>query len=327
LLLTEDYTALTPVILEAVEAARGFVADTPRLLDQSLGLLAHCHGETGRYTKAAQSWEELVRLQKTTHGDDDPVVAHSLLRASHCHSVAGDKRAAMAAALEAVRISRISATDRGSLRLSIEQLAHLLVQHGEREAGIAALRECVEIGRGMGAEVFPELARNLRLLALLMLVTQGADAAEPLARESLDLCRRAYRDDSDETASSLVRLASIECTLGRLAQGEARYREALAMFKRVHTGPHEDTIECLRDLAMSLAKQRRSGACEHIREAVEMSGRLRGWEHEETVELLDESREIMRALTDREVRRSGGRSGDPTVPRLHTSGTGGITAA
>ncbi|MEZ4587742.1 MAG: serine/threonine-protein kinase [Gemmatimonadales bacterium] len=112
----------------------------------------------------------------------------------------------------------------------------------------AKLQASVDGLRASGADA--DLSVSLSQLADAFAEQDSLVTAERLALEALEIERRVDGPEHPSYAATLAQLATIRCRMGRIAEGEAGHREALALLDGVLAADHPRVLDVQRRLEM-----------------------------------------------------------------------------
>lgn len=249
-----------------------------------------------RYASALQLAEDLE-----CHLDDLPVRAHAAGWLYRARKLARRHRTALVVAILVVGLAITStglwrravhqqiATEKARLEAqTVSDFLERLFESADPEMAqgeALTLREVLDLGREkladgeladtpeVRAEVLTTLGTVYNNLALF-------GPARELKEEALRTRLEADPGDRADLASDLNNLARLDYDLGDYAGAERRFREALAMWRRL--GDENDTALALNNLANTLGNQGRfDEAAELQEEALELRRRLFGPESDE----------------------------------------------
>ena len=224
-------------------------------------------------------------------GADEQILAYSLDNLGVRLSALGRNEEAVAAAQDAVDISRNLASARPdaflpALANSLSNLGAFLVELRRRKEALAAAQEAVDIGRRLAAArsdvSLPDFARWLASLANVLSESDRSEDALAAAREAIDIRRRLAAGDPD---AFLPDLALSLSNFGSLAsdpasrEGLAATQEAVDIHRRL-AAVRPDAFQP--ELALSLNNLsnhlsnfgRRDDALAAAKEAVDIRRRL-----------------------------------------------------
>ncbi len=162
---------------------------------------------------------------------------------------------------------------------SLDQLGRLLSLSGEYPAAEPLLRDALTMRRELLGEGHAAVAESLCHLGDVLSETTRLEEAERLYRECLGIRRQRFEDPDDRIAEALWSLATAEHDRDPEA-AEALYREAQAMYERLHGERHPALSSVLNNLAY-LLKDRGdlAGAEPLFRRALEIKGEVLGEDH------------------------------------------------
>jgi serine/threonine-protein kinase len=137
-------------------------------------------------------------------------------------------------------------------------------------------------------------------------IAAGFDVGNALAeaerfREAITVLKpllarwRAQRaPEDDRYVAALDSLATAEDGVGDLTQSEARFRELLALKRRIYTAPHDAIAKTLRDLSAVLARAEKYAEAESLaNEALDMQRKVFGENHREVAMTYNQLAEVM----------------------------------
>jgi tetratricopeptide (TPR) repeat protein len=200
---------------------------------------------------AAFVWQLRAELARTARERDKARQVQELLVST---LAAGDPLEGGGATLTAGEI-----LDRASARLDseladrpellaplLESVGRVYTSLGLFDAAEGPLERAVALSRRLADPDPRQLGSALEALAVLR--TQQARDDEALALLDQALATGRGAADPETRARLLYEQASALRPAGRLDEAEARLREALALRRRIHPGPHREIAEALREL-------------------------------------------------------------------------------
>jgi len=117
--------------------------------------------------------------------------------------------------------------------------------------------------------------------------------AIPLAQKAVELAKRAYGLEHQNTATSLNNLAELYQAMGEYAKAEPLLQEALRIHQKVVGSQHPDTATSLDNLASLYQAMREYAKAEPLyQEALQIRQRVLGAEHPDTAESLNDLAEL-----------------------------------
>ena len=106
--------------------------------------------------------------------------------------------------------------------------------------------------------------------------------------------RASHAAEDDRYVAALASLATASDGVGDLPAGEARFRELLALQKRIYTAPHDAIASTLRDLGQVVVRAERYAEAETLlNEALAMQRQVFGDDHREMAATYDALGEVM----------------------------------
>ncbi|HND52612.1 MAG TPA: tetratricopeptide repeat protein, partial [Pirellulaceae bacterium] len=153
---------------------------------------------------------------------------------------------------------------------------------GRFERGRAVYGEALEILRRVHGsdDEHPSIATLFHNLGGLEHAAGAFVAAEPFARKSVEIRRRAVGTAHADYAADVGALAAIVADLGRCDEAETLYREALAIFQRLHGDDHYEIAVLLHNLAaVEVTRNRFDAAWDLYHNAAAMKEKWLGADH------------------------------------------------
>lgn len=227
-----DFTAAVPLHRQALDMRRRLLGDENVEVSESLNNLGIALRDMGSYEEARSCFEQALKLRISLLGEAHPRVGTAFNNLAGVLLDQGDYAAAEPLFEKALAIYRQALGDRHpNVAAALTNLARLNEERGEVEEAKARLEEAVAIARETGAF----LDRALTQLAGL-LESQGAfDAAEPLAREALDLLRKSLPPDHWRIAAAESVVAGCLVGRGRLEAAEALLVHSVPILEASHS--------------------------------------------------------------------------------------------
>ena len=173
-------------------------------------------------------------------------------------------------------------------------LAAAEVAGGKMEAALAHRREAAALAAQIhGAGSTEALAAELDVgntLAEEQHYPQAIAALEP----ALARWREGRAAEDDRYVAALASLATATDAIGNKPASVARYRELLALKRRIYTAPHDAIARTLRDLGVALLNEEKFPEAEAmLRESLAMLRQVYGDDHGQVAETHDALGELM----------------------------------
>ena len=115
---------------------------------------------------------------------------------------------------------------------------------------------------------YPNVARDLNNLALLLQATNRLGEAEPLMKRALAIDEKSYGPDHPRVAIDLNNLAQLLQATNRLGEAEPLMKRALAIDEKSYGPDHPDVARHLNNLATLLQDANRLGEAEPLMKRV-----------------------------------------------------------
>jgi non-specific serine/threonine protein kinase/serine/threonine-protein kinase len=171
---------------------------------------------------------------------------------------------------------------------SIDNLARLLLEHGQPDEAEPLAREALAGRRTRLGESDPDLLTSLSNLASVLNAQGKLDDAEALYREALARCRVGLGVQHRTTLASLNNLAMLLQDRGDLSEAEPLYREALAGFRATRGDGDPDTLQLMDNFGFLLQAQDKLAEAEPLyREALAGIRVKLGDEHPQTLAFIN----------------------------------------
>ncbi len=230
----------------------------------------------GLYDRAKPLLGDALRLREADPGPDSADLAQSLERRGALHAIQAEDDSAAASYRRALAIQRRRKEAGDSeLAMTLVRMGYYLSQQGDTAAAAGALDEARAIyGRQKDSSGIAMVDNYAGIQAFNRGDLKGA---ERLLRASVDL-RRRLKDPS--IGDALGNLAVILDDLGRSAEAEATYKEAIAELER-RLGPEHDMVtSMLNNYAILLDRTNRPAPAESIyRQVLAIDQRKFGSDH------------------------------------------------
>jgi serine/threonine protein kinase len=243
--LGRDTTMLREIVDKTTERIGTDLKGQPEVQIQLYSTLVQVYADLGRYKEMEKSASETLRLARAHYGDDNLVVADTLVQ---------EGRALMwlRETAEAEHITRDAIAMERKLR-----------GPGSVEEG-TALVNLGDILRHEYHDYFLEGASG---------------AAEAAFREGLAIFRKQLGNDNDDVAWSLYALASLLNDEGKVAEAVSVQEEALAIRRKIHGDEYPSTGEDysqLGNLLVNLSTNRMAEGLNDLRKGLEILKRTEG---------------------------------------------------
>ncbi|MEO8460053.1 MAG: serine/threonine-protein kinase [Dokdonella sp.] len=244
----------------------------------------------------AESLFGQAQILAQTAGDEDASRNAQVLRADAMQR-AGHAAEAVAA-LNPVLVE-LGATPSVTLLRAYAVMAAAEMDLGKPDAAIAHRRDEVRIARNVyGADSTDALAAAFEIGSALVEANRFPEAITTLA-PLLVKWHDLHAPEDDRYVDALSNLAIANDGVGDLAAGEARFRELLALKKRIYTPPHDAIARSMQDLAAILQREERYPEAETLlNEALAMQRQVFGEDHREIAVTYD----TLGGLMDRQRR-------------------------
>ncbi len=174
----------------------------------------------------------------------------------------------------------VRGTDSDAVADALLALSTVLLSRGEPEKAEAPAREALKIREGLHGANSEAAARALTAIGGIEQAEGKLEAAQATEERAVKILR-ASAPESPALAEALNNLAVTLGTKGDLAAAEPLQREALAIIRRAHPGPHPDVASAMSALAAAVWDGRRDGAEAEtlFAETLAMRRQLLGAEH------------------------------------------------
>lgn len=214
-----------------VEIARATLPANHPDLATSINSLANALFSSGEIAEAAALWHEALTMFQVILPADHPdlvTLNHNLALAEEAR---GDYRAAEARFNEVIRLRRAMLGDHHpQVSSALMQLGSMLVDAGEPERGVQALRESVEVYtialHNAGYADDANLAGRYAMLALALRACGDLDEAEAAGRRALTIHEAVLPAGDQRITQTLSILGSVLVDDGQLAEAESLLRRA-----------------------------------------------------------------------------------------------------
>jgi non-specific serine/threonine protein kinase/serine/threonine-protein kinase len=264
-------------------------SDHPLLHAQLLETQATTLSNLGLPAEAVGLQEEVVRLRRSSLGEDDArmIRATAALGALYCDHGRGEEGEPLLRDSLA-RSRRVLGEDDRQTIETLNALGGVLMERGELAEAEAHVTEALERSRRVMPEDDAETLRSLNNLATLRQKQGRFDDAVALQAEAAAGAERAIGRDEWPTMVARNNLATLLFQLGRLGEAEPQFREVLRTRRRMLGDEHPDTLLSINNLGVVLE---RLGALEEAQalhlEAYEGRRRRLGADHAFTLSSLN----------------------------------------
>jgi serine/threonine-protein kinase len=282
--LPRDQRPTPEAIVEAARqrlAASNFDPLTQADLAQTLG---EVELSMARFDRAQALFEEAGHAAASAA--DTRALRHARVAHAQARQRAGDNAGALAE-LTPLLPDLHAAPDSDLLRaLAVQAAAEMTL--GKPEAAIADRREAVAVAsRLYGKDGEAALAAQFEVGNALAQAQRYPEAIAIL-QPALTAWRAHQGPEDDRYVAAYESLATANDGVGDLPGAEARFRELLALERRIYTAPHDAIATTLRDLGIILAREERFGEAESLLgQALAMQERVFGGDHVELAKTWD----------------------------------------
>jgi serine/threonine-protein kinase len=282
--LPRDQRPTPEALVEAARqrlAASDFDPLTQADLAQTLG---EVELSMARFDRAQALFEEAGHAAASAA--DTRALRHARVAHAQARQRAGDNAGALAELTPLLPDLR-AAPDSDLLRaLAVQAAAEMTL--GKPEAAIADRREAVAVAsRLYGKDCEAALAAQFEVGNALAQAQRYPEAIAIL-QPALTAWRAHQGPEDDRYVAAYESLATANDGVGDLPGAEARFRELLALERRIYTAPHDAIATTLRDLGIILAREERFGEAESLLgQALAMQERVFGGDHVELAKTWD----------------------------------------
>ncbi|MBN2346640.1 MAG: tetratricopeptide repeat protein [Candidatus Aminicenantes bacterium] len=199
---------------------------------QNLGTV---YGKLGDYTQALQF--QLDALQQAEAMGDKTFQANALNSIGNIHDSLGDHAQSLEYSRRAHRLFR-EAGDEFGIASSLGNMGKSYWEMGKRTEALRHYRQSLEAARRIGNRYLESVAVNN--LAVIYMQDKEFDKAITMFREAAATDRETKRLDS--LATCLVNIGECHFLMGRPAEAESSYRQALAIAGEIKTAEMVQTV-------------------------------------------------------------------------------------
>ncbi len=272
-----DTITVESVLERGLERVRADAALDPVVKARLLGVIARASFNLGQLPRALELQTEVVNLLRGSVRPTDPLWLDALGWQAFWLAESGARERAYAPAEEAVRVARGLPVERKrDLARALREEGYARQRAGSDSTARARYDEALAIHRSLPAGPDPGLE--------VLLVNQGylaqrrgdlALAAERF-REVVDRRRARLGSGHLATANAMLNLAAALAGAD-LEEAERLVQEAVAVHRRIFTGPHRDRLAGLTALARVASARGRQGEAEAAqREGLALARHLYG---------------------------------------------------
>jgi tetratricopeptide (TPR) repeat protein/tRNA A-37 threonylcarbamoyl transferase component Bud32 len=299
------YEDASRLLEEALALRREIAGDGPPTA-ASLRELGQLALELGQYERAGKLAGEALALFESAAPEQPLEVAQSLQQLGDLEVALGRLDAAETYYRRALALRlELLGSEAEEVSFTRNSLGELLYRRGEYAPARAAFAEVLATRQRVLGKDHPEISTSLNNLAAAELALRRLPEAEANLREVLALRRRIYGENHPEVASALHNLAAVQAEiaaleaaltihrrllgdshpkvadslhnlgtfnrdLGKLAEADRLYAEALALRRKIYGHRHPLVSQTLRNLAELWMSRRPARAEAYFREALEI---------------------------------------------------------
>ena len=282
---------------EAAMKAEAELSDQPEVQADVFSAIGMAKRHLGQTRAAEQHLRKALEIRERTFGAEHALVAesrHNLAWALHDLPDYPQAERECRAALEMRR--RVLGDDHPAVAQSLAMLGDLTRHTGDLNAAESYFDEALRIFRAKTGDDDPRTLGALNDLALVYEAASRFNDAETVLRRVVETQRRVFGESHPRTLSSMKILARIVgLKLGRLDEGEAMIREALAKNRAIYPNGHKEIAWNLSSLAQMLKARGNLQEAEQItRESLEMARKVFGSDHIEVTWRMGDLADVLR---------------------------------
>jgi len=215
---------------------------------EALGVL---HRALGDLASALPFLQEALSIREKALGDDNAIVARSMMNVGLLHQAMGDLALAEPLLRRTLEICRKAlGDDHLVVAAASHNLGFLLQATGKYAEAEALLQRAIAIRREKLGSDHLDVALTLACLGLLYRDTGDLAAAEPVLKEALSIREKRLGDAHVDVAASLDDLGLLYREVGNYAAAEPLISRSLAMARRVLGEDHPYVATPLNSLAL-----------------------------------------------------------------------------
>lgn len=212
--------------------------------------------EQHRTDDAGAMLNQALALRRSLLDAGDPLIAETLESLSEYHYELGELELAESFAREGLALLE-SQPENHYTALLLHQLGVVLLQRGDYGGSETALRQALEVRRGIHPPSHPQVAMGQADLAYLLYTTGRYAEAEQLYREALADFHDVLGDAHPWVARTKAALASTLRLGGKPAEAEAMQRQVIALHRQVFGEDHVEVAMAYNDLGRVIQDQGR----------------------------------------------------------------------
>lgn len=243
------------MLRRAVDAARGDLADQPRVRARLLQSLVGIYIDLNRFEQAVPLQEEALALFRSTFGPEHPLTLASLREQADLEMRLGrgPDRSDIEDMLAQHR--RYLGDDDFDTALARSLFARWLMNAGDLERAEAELRAALlRMTALRGSENRDAIGERALLGQILLTADRNAEATEVL-QEALAAAQRVHDEHAASVLSIRANLATALSRLGRLEEAEAMHRAVYQSYRASLGASHPRTLIALNNLAADARKR------------------------------------------------------------------------
>ena len=226
--------------------------------------LAGALQESGDYATALPLFEEVLRVERRTKGDEDQNTLTSIYNLARLHDEMKNHELALPLAVEAVRSYRKVYGDGHQETLdAIDQLANVHKNMMNYNQALPLAIEALAGRRLVLGNNHKNTLASVNRLAHVHASLENTAEASALFEEDLSSTRRTLGDEHPETLTSIANAGQSRCRQGNFADGLPLLREALEGRRKVLGESHRHTqlaAQALRAFVNAAREVRRAGS-------------------------------------------------------------------
>jgi serine/threonine-protein kinase len=272
-----DTVTVRSVLDRGLERVRTGLSADPEVKARLLGVIAQAYFNLGQVQRAVEVETEVVALLRDAVPPDDPTRLNALGWLVSWLADAGARERAYPPADEAVRVARtLPARRREELARALRDLGYAHQRAADDAGALPLYEEALAIYRALPPPGSSGVEGVLTNLGFLAEARGDLPAARAYLREVVDRRQARLGADHRVSAASMLNLVAVLETTDLVA-ADSLVRHAVAVQRRVFTGPHRDRLTGLTSMARVLAARGNEADAETTqREALSMARTLFG---------------------------------------------------
>lgn len=248
-----EYARAEPLFLEALQICEGL--NETDLAREVLSSLASGYVEQAKYPEALELQQRCLAMMVKRYGAESPQAAIISGNLAQVYKALGDEKEAERLYRRAIAIQERTPEQKGSLSVTLMNLATILSNRGEYTLAEPTLRRSIELAEQVHGKSHFEVALIRNNLGVLYQAIGQYPQAEAVHREVLKSVEAALGENHPSVARSLNNLGIVLEKQKRFEEAERCYRRALRIRQVALGEDHPDTVIGMETLSNFLVQQ------------------------------------------------------------------------